>query len=186
MPRLFLLALIPFLFSATLYGQEAKKPSPAVKRILDEAVRAVKKNRVDFDKANQKPLGEARKALEDLSKKLIEDGKAEEATAVLRQVGNLEADVMRMANAPPPMVGGGQQKPSPVGKWSWPDGGTIQLNADGTASGSWHSEKGLWTIGPDNKIRMMVAKGRSVFEAQVAPDGQAMAIASIGIGRRIP
>jgi hypothetical protein len=103
MPRPLLIGLIAFFASANLYGQEAKKPSPAVTRILDEAVRAVKKNRVDFDKANQKPLGDARKALEELSTKLIKDGKADEAGAVLKQVGTLEADVMRMANAPAPV-----------------------------------------------------------------------------------
>lgn len=137
MPRPLILFLAFSLCSATVHGQEAKKPSPAVKRVLDKAVAEVKKNRVDFDKANAKPLGEARKALDELSTKLIKDGKAEEATAVLRQVGTLEADVMRMANAPAPMVGGGAVPKKPLlerlaGRWAHPnDGSFYAIQPDG-------------------------------------------------------
>jgi len=127
MPRPLLIALIAFVASANLYGQEPK-PSPAVKRILEDTARKVRTNRQAFDKANEKPLAEARKALEELSTKLIKDGKAEEAAAVLKQVGTLEMDVMRIANAPAPMpVGGGgvgPQKPlleRLEGKWTHPN-----------------------------------------------------------------
>lgn len=135
--------LLAVLFSVIAHGQEAKKSSPAVTRILDEAVRAVKRNRVDFDKANQKPLGEARKALDDLSTKLIKDGKADEAAAVLRQVGTLEADVMRMANAPAPLAGGGAVRQKPlmeriVGKWSAGDYPEYFMVNDG---GAWMQVK---------------------------------------------
>ena len=161
MPRpLFLLLAV--LLSATVHGQEAKKPSPAVTRILDEAVRAVKRNRVDFDKANQKPLGEARKALDELSTKLIKDGKADEAAAVLRQVGTLEADVMRMANAPPPVPGGAvAQKPlleRLAGRWAHPN------------------DKAFYAIQPDGAIQQGNKGDGKVFRQgvlQLSADGSA-------------
>lgn len=158
-----LILLLAVLLSATVHGQEAKKPSPAVTRILDEAVRAVKRNRVDFDKANQKPLGEARKALDELSTKLIKDGKADEAAAVLRQVGTLEADVMRMANAPAPVAGGGAVAQRPLlermaGKWMHPNHPTY------------------YTIEPNGMIReMFKSDGRVHGEGRLEamPDGTA-------------
>jgi hypothetical protein len=121
MPR-FLIALIAFLASATLYGQEAKKPSPQVKRILDKAVGEVKKNRQAFDKANERPLGDARVELQDLSTKLIREGKTVDASAVLKQIETLDVDVMRRANAPAPVSA---PRPAPqkpllermAGKW---------------------------------------------------------------------
>jgi len=88
-----------FAMPLTVQAEESK-PSPAAKRILDKAAGEVKKNRRAFDKANEKPLDEARKALEKLSTELIKDGKAEEATAILKLVGTLEGDVMRLANTP--------------------------------------------------------------------------------------
>jgi hypothetical protein len=165
MPRHLLLALISFLFSATLYGQEAKKPSPAVTRILDDAVRAVRKNRHDFDKANETPLGEARKALEELSTKLIRDGKAEEATAVLKQVGTLEADVMKMVNASAPIAGGGAvgvQKPlleRLEGKWGGPKS-KFYYRFEGNGRASLHRSsdgavdvRGVWEVaGPEKAV----------------------------------
>jgi hypothetical protein len=75
MPRPLILLIAFSLCSATVHGQEAKKPSPAVKRVLDKAVAEVKKNRQEFDKANAKPLGDARVELQDWSTKLIKDGK---------------------------------------------------------------------------------------------------------------
>ena len=144
MPRPLLIALVAFVASANLFGQEAKKPSPAVTRILEEAVRAVKKNRVEFDKANQKPLGEARKALEELSTKLIKDGKADEAGAVLKQVGTLEVDVMRLANAPAPMAGGAvPQRPlleRMAGRWTHPNStGLLAFEENGKVTSFWKS-----------------------------------------------
>lgn len=88
--------------SANLYAQQ-ETPSPAVERILDKAVTEVKKNRQAFDEANQKPLGDARVELQDLSTKLISDGKTVDATAVLKQIETLEAEVMKMAKAPAPV-----------------------------------------------------------------------------------
>lgn len=82
-----------------------EKPSPALKRILDKAVGSVRANRTEFDKASEKPLSEARQELQDLSTKLIKDGKTDEATAVLAHVKTLETDVMKMANAPAPSAG---------------------------------------------------------------------------------
>lgn len=134
MPRPLILLIAFSLFSATVYGQDAKKPSPVVKRVLDEAVREVKKNGQEFDKANQKPLGDAKKKLQDEVTKLVESGKTDDASAVLAQVKTLEADVMKMANAPAPVGGGGgrvqPQKPLMErleGKWQNPtDGGWVR------------------------------------------------------------
>lgn len=126
--------IVTFCLALTARGED--KPSPAVKRILDKAVAEVKKNRQEFAKANQKPLDEARQELQDLSTKLIKDGKAEEATAVLRQVGTLEDDVMKMANAPAPGVGRAvPRKPlleRMVGNWTHPNEPTIfQIEPNG-------------------------------------------------------
>jgi len=172
MPRPLLIALIAFVATANLYGQEAKKPSPAVTRILDEAVRAVKRNRVEFDKANQKPLGEARKALEELSTKLIKDGKADEAGAVLKQVGTLEADVMRMASAPAPMAGGGgvvPQKPlleRLAGKWTHPTMESVRvLKGDGSFeqyNGGKVSMRGTWSKVGDNCVEISRENGSRI------------------------
>lgn len=121
-----LILLIAFsLFTTTAYAEDAKQ-SPAVKRILDKAVGKVRTNRTEFDKANKKPLDDARAELQDLSTKLIKEGKTEEAGIVLKQVGSLDADVMRMANAPAPNGGGGGRVPPQkplmerlAGKWEW-------------------------------------------------------------------
>lgn len=128
------------------------KSSSAVRQILDKAISEVKKNREafkkavetsrkDYDKANEKPLGEAKRELQDLAKQLIEDGKTEEATAVLTQLKMLEADVMRMAGA------GGEVEQKPLlermeGEWVNPnrvekrlfsrDGKFTQLRANRT------------------------------------------------------
>ena len=121
MPRPLSIALIASLcFALTTKAED--KASPAVKKILDKAVAKVRTNRTEFDKANKKPLDEARAELQDLSTKLIKDGKTEEAGGVLKQVGTLEVDVMRMANAPAPVAGGGAAPQKPLldriaGKW---------------------------------------------------------------------
>lgn len=99
------------------------KPSPAVKRILDEASAEVKKNRQAFDKANEKPIAEAREQLQELAKKLVDEGKPEEATGVLKQISTLEKEVLGKADTPP--SGTGKNKPAPqkallermAGKW---------------------------------------------------------------------
>lgn len=123
MPRpLILLLAILFLAKPSLADEKAK-PSPVAKKILDEAVGEVKKNLKAFEKANEKPIAEARDKFQELAKKLIGDGKTDEATAVLGQVKTLEADVMKMAKAPEPSGGGGKPAPQKpllermVGKW---------------------------------------------------------------------
>jgi hypothetical protein len=106
MSRPLFIALVAVLASANLNGQEAK-PSPKVKAVLDDTARKVRANLQGFNKANEKPLAEARKELEAWAKKLIEDGKPDEAGAVLKHVKTLDADVMRMANAPVPLAAPG-------------------------------------------------------------------------------
>jgi hypothetical protein len=135
MHRTLLLALVAVLFSANLYGQDTKKPSQAVERILNKAVMEVRKNRQEFDKANQKPLGDARVELQDLSTKLIKDGKTVDATAVLKQIETLDVDVMKRAGAPEPAP---MPRPTPqkllleklVGRWQRP-GYEYVIGADG-------------------------------------------------------
>lgn len=94
----------------------ADKPTPAVKKILDKAVVEVKKNREEFAKANEVPLDEARKELQELAKKLVDEGKAEEAAAVLTQVGTLVADVLGKDNAPKPATTAAPKTPSLEGR----------------------------------------------------------------------
>lgn len=137
MPRPVSIALVATLCLASTVRAEDKLP-PGMKPILDKAVRDVRTNREAFDKANKKPFDEARKALEALSTKLIKDGKTDEAGVVLKQVGTLEADVLKSANAPTPVAGAGgpaQQKPlldRLEGKWTHPNEPTIiQIEPNG-------------------------------------------------------
>jgi len=95
-----------------LSASAADKPTPAMKRILDKAILAVKKNREEFAKANEGPLQEARKDLQDLAKKLVGDGKADDAAVVLKQVGTLEADVLGKTNASEPKTKAALKTPS--------------------------------------------------------------------------
>jgi len=146
-------SLIPLLavvglFSANLFGQEVRSTSPAVKRIIDDAARTVKRNRTEFDKANQKPLDDARKQLEELSTKLIKDGKTDEAAIALRQIKTLEADVMRVANAPPVAAGAVAQKPlleRLAGKWDRPDTDESFLIESASSIWSISKSKGIRT-----------------------------------------
>lgn len=187
-PSLFVLLLTTFVL-ANSSSAEDKLPA-AASRILDTAVREVKKNRDDFTKANEKPLSEARKELEKLLQKLVMDKKDKEAALVLKQIGTLEADVLSAAAAP---VGSpaSRPSPSPVGKWSWPDpsqpGRWIQLNPNGEARGSWHTEPGLWTQTPDGKLRMMVYKtSREVIDFTISPDGRTITLQDGKVLQRIP
>lgn len=98
MPRPLILFIAFSLFTATVYGQEKPMPSPAVKAMLDQAVVEVKRNRQEFAKANEKPLGDAREELQGLFQKLVDSGKSADAQAVLKQIETLQADVLRMAS----------------------------------------------------------------------------------------
>lgn len=143
MPRLLTIALITSL-CLTCTARAEDKPLPATKLILEKAVREVRKNRQAFDKANEKPLGTARQELQDLSTKLIKDGKTAEAQAVLRQVDTLDADVLKSANAPPPVAGGVvPQKPlleRLEGKWTHPNStGLVAFEKNGKTTTFWKS-----------------------------------------------
>jgi hypothetical protein len=158
--------IVSLLFTSVVMADD--KLSPVVKKILDKAVVEVKKNRQEFDKANEKPISEARQELQDLSTKLIKDGKTDEATAVLGQVKTLEADVMKMANA---SNGGGKavlQKPlleRMAGRWSrLGEGYFYHLHADGTAETVDQSTNRV-----TNRVRMAVVSAE-VAEA-VWPNG---------------
>ncbi len=124
MPRFVLVALLAIPLMARA---DEPKPSPAVKRILEDTARKVRTNRQAFEKANEKPLADARQELHELVAKLNKDGKTKEAIDTLKQVETLDADVMRMANAPMPAGGGagaGPQKPlleRAAGKWTHPN-----------------------------------------------------------------
>lgn len=106
MIRLLSIALIAALCLAAPSLADDKKPDPklsaAMKKILDKAVAEVTSNRNQFNAANEKPLGEARTALEVLAKKLVDEKKYEQVKAVTDQIATLEADVLKMAVAPAP------------------------------------------------------------------------------------
>jgi hypothetical protein len=126
MPRPLLIALIAFVPIPLMARADEPKQSPAVKRILEDTVRKVRTNRQAFDKANERPLAEARQELQALVAKLNKDGKTNEAIDTLKQVKMLEADVMRMANTPAPVGGGPGVWKKPllermVGKWTHPN-----------------------------------------------------------------
>lgn len=101
MNRPLFIALVAGVCFAITANADNKLP-PAVKPILDKAVRDVKKNRDEFVKANKEPLRVARDALKELATKLIADGKSMEAQAVLKKVDTLDADVLKLADAPAP------------------------------------------------------------------------------------
>lgn len=136
--------------SANLYAQQAT-PSPAVRRILEKTVIEVRRNRQAFDEANQKPLGDARTDLRQLSTKLIQDGKTVDATAVLKQIETLDIDVARMANAPAPVpvVGGGARVPPQkpllerlAGRWGHPNlGFAVVIDSTGAMQEITHTGK---------------------------------------------
>jgi hypothetical protein len=140
MPRPLSIALIATLCIASNAYAIDKTPA-AMKRVIDKAVAEVKKNRQDFEKANQAPLEEAKEELQDLAKKFIEESKTEEAQTVLRQVKSLDADVLRMAKAPDPVEPGGGRGPAQkpllerlAGKWDRTDWDSIfRFHLNGTA-----------------------------------------------------
>jgi hypothetical protein len=140
MLRLFIVFLVAVASSATLCGQETKRAPAAMKRVIDKAVAEVRRNRQDFEKANQTPLEDARQELQDLAQNLIADGKTDEATAVLRQVKTLEADVLRIAKAPEPTAIGAGRGVSQkalverlAGTWVHPNRAEKRIfNTDGT------------------------------------------------------
>lgn len=176
-PRPLSIALIATLcFSFTVRAED--KPSPAVKRILDKAVGKVRANRTDFDKANKKPLDEARAELQELAKTLVDDGKADEATTVLAQVKTLDGDVMRIANAPAPVAGGGGRVPPQkpllermAGEWRRDGRESIVLRADGTANKKW----------PDTAAAPVKLTARSSEVAELTfPDGYAWQLRMAG------
>lgn len=158
MPRpLIPLFAILFLVKPSLADEKAK-PSPVVTKILDKAVSEVRKNRQAFDKANEKPIAEARQELQDLATNLIKDGRTDEATAVLGQVKTLEADVMQIAKT---VVGGGGKSVSDkpflerlAGKWNRSnDPSYWVIERDGTAGcRNLQSHK---PCHPDSKVRVV-------------------------------
>lgn len=115
---------------------DSAKLSPAVKKILDKAVAGIKANRQAFDKANEKPLAEAKEELQALAKQLIEDGKTEEATVVLKQISTLEADVMRGADSTVSASTGRAVATKPfleriAGKWTHPNSTVVRVFGSG-------------------------------------------------------
>lgn len=162
--------------------------SPPVERILTKAASRVAKNNRDNKEANNAVITEEKKFLEQELDRVTKAGQLEQALAIKKLLDSFDEAVMLRAGhkaqnakpAPKPA------KASAVGRWTWPDGGTIDLRADGMAFGSWHGEQGLWTLLDDGTIRMMVTKGRGVYAATLAPDGKAMQIQGVGISRRLP
>jgi hypothetical protein len=136
MRRLLATALPAAILCMPTYRVAHAKPSQAVKQILDKTVRDVKRNLLDFQKANKEPLSEARQDLQELAKKLVDDRKEDEAKKVLEQIETLEDDVMREAKAPPLLPPQLPEKPLLarfVGKWKCPNHPStfvVELNGD--------------------------------------------------------
>lgn len=168
--------------------QAIKGLSPPVERILTRAASRVAKNNREIKEANDAVIAEEKKTLEQELDRVTKAGQLEQALAIKKLLESFDEAVMLRAgqkaqNArPAPKL----PKASPVGRWTWPDGGTIDLRADGSAFGSWHGEQGLWTAREDGTIRMMVMKNRHAVSATLAPDGKSMQIQGLGILRRLP
>lgn len=105
MPRPLITLLVYSLCSANLYGQgvDAKR-LPAVKRVMDKAEATIRRNRKAYDEANQKALAEAEAELIKEVDRLSKAGKPEEAVAVKKLAGGIEAELVasaEKATAPP-------------------------------------------------------------------------------------
>lgn len=151
-----------------------QKPTlkPAVKTILEKALRDVRRNRDAFDKANQKPLGIAREELQELAKQQAGEGKTTEASATLQQIETLMGDVLAMANAPAPQSPKPGSLPNSRKEPPWPTPGkyrysqtggwkaTITINGDGTIiyhKGQGHP--GTWKPLDEKTIRILFHSG---------------------------
>lgn len=66
---------------------------PAARRILEDAEKAIAKNRKAFDAANDESLDEAEKALKEVMEKLTKDGKLEEALATKKLLATFREQV---------------------------------------------------------------------------------------------
>jgi hypothetical protein len=122
------------------------KKIPAVKKVLDDAAKGIKANQKACDEANETQLAKARDELREIAKKMLDDGKTDEATAVLNQVKTLDKEILGAANSPAKGEVGkkpAQQKPfleRMAGKWKRgrdnfvfvmsPDGNTQISNGD--------------------------------------------------------
>jgi hypothetical protein len=197
-PCTFSVALIGcLLVPITAIAQDLPKPSPSVKRILDKAASDVEgnrqefekcndKNRRAFDEANKKPLTEARNELEELAKQLIDDGKTDEATAVLNQVKTLDADVLRIAKVPVSDEGRGRaalHKPllqRMAGKWDNPNDSLVRtIDSKGRLVEIRKKDGGIQTQGQlqqqgDHLAVAQLANGWTI-DCLLAADGETMA-----------
>lgn len=149
MPRSLILAVgVLVLFGSAYAQQVAVRQSPAVKRILDEAEKGVRRNRKAYEEANAKTLAEAEKALQKEVDRLLDAKKAEEAVALKQVVANFKDEVIENAEADK------QAKPQMskyVGQWSNPnekilrvinpDGSFVQYEKDGKVylRGNWRA-----------------------------------------------
>jgi hypothetical protein len=171
----------------TLSASAADKPMPAVKRILDKTLLQVKKNRQEFAKANEIPFADARRELQALAKQLVDDGKTEEAAAVLKQVGTLEADLLSKADvsspAPAPAPAPAPIKPAPqkpfqqrlVGAWTHPNSRlTYYFELDGSFHENWRADGKVNATGTVVWVTPEVAviKMTNNYKIRVTPAGE--------------
>lgn len=111
MPRSFvwlallLIACLPCSVRADDDADSAPLP-PAAKRVLEDAEKAVAKNRRTFEAANDASLDEAEKALKAVMDSLTKDGKLEEALATKKLLATFREQVAGTAD--------GSSKPKPT------------------------------------------------------------------------
>lgn len=168
-----LIASLCLVFTAR--ANDKARALPAVKKIFDKAVVAVKKNRDDFAKANETPLNEARMGLQEVLTKLVDEKKDNDAKAVLDQISTLEADVLKTANAPAPLppVPPSPLKPDPEVKaclcrqkwrhsslplrYNFSENGTFVL--EGSPRGGVYE-----VVGENSNFVLLLWKGETVIE----------------------
>jgi hypothetical protein len=75
-------------------GEADTKLPASAQQVLDKAEAAVSANRVAYDKANQKPLAEAEKALKAEMEKFTKSGKLNESLAIQKALDSMRADVV--------------------------------------------------------------------------------------------
>lgn len=120
------LALVSVVVAAAdltgVFAQETKPTPLTVRKIVDEAVQEVRKNRRTFDEANRKVLADAEKKLYEELDRITKTGvtKLDDAVTTREVIRTLAESVTERADAPmPPVLAG----PPPmdlwvIGKWS--------------------------------------------------------------------
>jgi hypothetical protein len=135
-------SLATFMAANIAAAEPDPKKIPAVKKVLDDAVNGIKENQKAFDEANETQLAKTRDELKEIAKKMLDDGKTDEATAVLNQVKTLDKEILEAANAP---------AKGEVGKKMAPQKPLLERMA-----GKWRrgGDNFVFVISPDGRIQI--------------------------------